>query len=98
MTRSELIAELAAAYPHLLTRDIERIVHAVFDEIGAALARGDRVELRGFGAFLPANGRPGRGAIPGPAMSCRWRKKRPFFKVGKELRNASTSACLPAKR
>jgi integration host factor subunit beta len=51
MTKSELIARLAEANPHLYHRDIERIVTTIFDEITAALADGDRVELRGFGAF-----------------------------------------------
>ena len=72
MTRSELIAELAHANPHLMSRDVELIVSTIFDEITAALARGARVELRGFGAFTvkrrdartgpqPANRRGGAG-------------------------------------
>src|SRR3546814_5210687 len=51
MTKSELIARLAERNPHLYQRDIERIVATIFEEIAGALARGDRVELRGFGAF-----------------------------------------------
>jgi integration host factor subunit beta len=51
MTKSELIAYLAEENPHLYQRDVERIVTTVFDEITSALCRGDRVELRGFGAF-----------------------------------------------
>ena len=51
MTKSELIAELSAANPHLLSRDVETIVATIFNEITAALSRGERVELRGFGAF-----------------------------------------------
>ncbi|HBT42954.1 MAG TPA: integration host factor subunit beta, partial [Rhodospirillaceae bacterium] len=51
MTKSELIARLAADNPHLYQRDVERIVSTIFDEITGALAQGDRVELRGFGAF-----------------------------------------------
>ena len=51
MTRAELIAELAASNPHLRQEDAELIVTAIFDQITAALARGGRVELRGFGAF-----------------------------------------------
>ena len=51
MTKSELVQRLAEANPHLYQRDVEAIVTAIFDEITAALARGDRVELRGFGAF-----------------------------------------------
>ena len=48
MTKSELIARLAGKNPHLYQRDVERIVATVFDEISKALARGDRVELRGL--------------------------------------------------
>ncbi|MCZ6610977.1 MAG: HU family DNA-binding protein, partial [Alphaproteobacteria bacterium] len=51
MTKSELILHLVEKNPHLYHRDVERIVTAIFDEITAALSRGDRVELRGFGAF-----------------------------------------------
>ena len=51
MTKSELIQRIAELNPHLYHRDVERIVTTIFDEISEALARGDRVELRGFGAF-----------------------------------------------
>jgi integration host factor subunit beta len=51
VTRSDLIAELAASHPHLRAADVELIVATVFDQITGALARGNRVELRGFGAF-----------------------------------------------
>ncbi|MFT8951887.1 MAG: integration host factor subunit beta [Gluconobacter sp.] len=87
MTKSELIAELSTIYPHLLARDIERIVHTIFDEISAALTRGDRVELRGFGAFIPRrrDARTGRNPRTGDTVSVE-EKSVPFFKVGKELR------------
>jgi len=51
MTKAELIERLAQASPHLYQRDVEAVVDAIFGTIAAALARGDRVELRGFGAF-----------------------------------------------
>ena len=51
MTKSELIQRIAEINPHLYHRDVERIVNTIFDEITTALSRGDRVELRGFGAF-----------------------------------------------
>lgn len=87
MTRSELIAELAAANPHLRGEDVERIVTAIFDEIGAALSRGDRVELRGFGAFTVKHrgARTGRNPRTGEAVPVE-EKAVPFFKAGKELR------------
>jgi integration host factor subunit beta len=87
MTKSELIAELASANPHLLSRDIELIVSTVFDEITAALARGARVELRGFGAFTvkQRDARTGRNPRTGEAVAVE-QKMVPFFKAGKELR------------
>lgn len=87
MTKSELIAELAAANPHLTARDVELIVSTVFDEITAALSRGDRVELRGFGAFTVKHrdARTGRNPRTGTAVSVE-EKSVPFFKAGKELR------------
>ena len=51
MIRSELVQKIADENPHLYQRDVERIVSTIFDEIIEAMARGDRVELRGFGAF-----------------------------------------------
>ena len=51
MTRSALIAKFAVKNPALYHRDIERLVSTVLDDIGGALERGDRVALRGFGAF-----------------------------------------------
>jgi integration host factor subunit beta len=96
MTKSELIAELTAANPHLTGRDVEVIVATIFDEITAALARGDRVELRGFGAFTVKrrNARTGRNPRTGEAVPVD-EKAVPFFKAGKELRervNKSRSA------
>lgn len=87
MTRSELITRLAAANPHLYQRDIERIVTTVFDEIGGALARGDRVELRGFGAFSvkERGARLGRNPRTGEAVDVS-AKYVPYFKTGKLLR------------
>jgi integration host factor subunit beta len=87
MTKSELTADLAAANPHLTGRDVELIVATVFDEITGALARGERVELRGFGAFTVKhrNARTGRNPRTGEAVSVD-EKAVPFFKAGKELR------------
>ncbi len=87
MLRSQLIDKLAMEYPHLRHEDVERVVNVILCEIGDALARGDRVELRGFGAFSvrqrgarkgrnPRTGEPVR--VPAKAV--------PFFKAGKELR------------
>ena len=87
MIKSELVARLAERYPHLYHRDVERIVSTVLDEISVALSNGDRVELRGFGAFSvkvrPA--RQGRNPRTGEAVSVE-EKRVPFFRTGPELR------------
>jgi integration host factor subunit beta len=87
MTKSELIQRLAERNPHLYHRDVERIVSSIFDEIGVALTRGDRVELRGFGAFSvkEREGRVGRNPRTGEAVEVE-DKYVPFFKAGKALR------------
>lgn len=87
MIKSELIQKVAAANPHLYQRDIERIVNVIFDEIIGTLARGDRVELRGFGAFTVKHraARQGRNPRTGETVFVE-EKYVPFFKTGKELR------------
>ncbi|MDD2876040.1 MAG: integration host factor subunit beta [Acidiphilium sp.] len=95
MTRSELIAALAEAHPHLTLADVERIVTALFDEMTATLARGDRVELRGFGAFSVKRrqARAGRNPRTGETVDVT-EKTVPFFRAGRELRemiNAGTA-------
>ncbi|MEE8202773.1 MAG: integration host factor subunit beta [Alphaproteobacteria bacterium] len=87
MTRSQLIMRLAERNPHLYHRDIERIVTTVFEEISAALSRGDRVELRGFGAFSVKRRAARLGRNPRTGESVRVAAKHlPYFKTGKELR------------
>ena len=87
MTKSELIADLAASNPHLRVADVEFIVGAIFDQITVALARGERVELRGFGTFAVKrrNARLGHNPRTGEPVSVK-EKALPFFKAGKELR------------
>ena len=87
MIKSELIGRIAASNPHLYHRDIERIVNVIFDEIVDALARGDRVELRGFGAFTVKHRPPRSGRNPRTGTAVKVDEKFvPFFKTGKELR------------
>ena len=88
MIKSELIQKLADENPHLYQRDVERIVSAVFDEITDALSRGDRVELRGFGAFSVKHrdARTGRNPRTGESVEVP-AKRAPFFKTGKDLRD-----------
>ncbi|MDF2234659.1 integration host factor subunit beta [Albimonas sp. CAU 1670] len=87
MIKSELIQRLTEENPHLYHRDVERIVSTVFDEIASALSSGDRVELRGFGAFSVKrrDARMGRNPRTGEAVPVP-EKHVPFFKTGKELR------------
>jgi integration host factor subunit beta len=88
MIRSELIQKIADENPHLYQRDVERIVNAIFEEIIDAMARGDRVELRGFGAFSvkKRDARTGRNPRTGEAVDVE-QKHVPFFKTGKLLRD-----------
>ena len=87
MIKSELIQRLTEENPHLYHRDVERIVSTVFDEIAGALASGDRVELRGFGAFSvkKRDARMGRNPRTGESVPVP-EKHVPFLKTGKELR------------
>jgi integration host factor subunit beta len=88
MIRSELIQKIADDNSHLYQRDVERIVNTIFDEITDAMARGDRVELRGFGAFSvkKRDSRVGRNPRTGETVQVQ-EKHVPFFKTGKLLRD-----------
>ena len=88
MIKSELIQKIADENPHLYQRDVERIVACVFDEIIDALAAGNRVELRGFGAFSvkKRDARVGRNPRTGESVQVD-EKHVPFFKTGKLLRD-----------
>jgi integration host factor subunit beta len=87
MIKSELIQKLADENPHLFQRDVENIVNAILNEISGALAQGDRVELRGFGAFSVKNrpARVGRNPRTGEKVAVE-EKFVPQFKAGKEIR------------
>ena len=87
MIKSELVQRIADRNTHLYQRDIENIVSAILDEIVKALARGDRVELRGFGAFSTRSreSRTGRNPRTGAPVSVK-AKSVPYFKPGKEMR------------
>jgi integration host factor subunit beta len=87
MIKSELVQRIADRNRHLYQRDVENIVNSILDEITDALARGDRVELRGFGAFSTKtrDARIGRNPRTGASVSVD-SKSVPVFKTGKELR------------
>ena len=86
LTRVELITELAASNPHLRQADVELIVATIFGQIADALARGERVELRGFGTFTVKrrNARIGRNPRTQEVVSVD-EKAVPFFKTGREM-------------
>ncbi len=87
MTRSDLIAKLAERYPQLVAKDAELAVKVILDAMAAALARGGRIEIRGFGSFA-LNYRPprtGRNPKSGEKVQVP-AKYVPHFKAGKELR------------
>jgi integration host factor subunit beta len=88
MIRSELIQKIAEDNPHLYQRDVERIVNVIVERIIDAMAEGNRVELRGFGAFSVKrrDGRTGRNPRTGDAVEVD-EKHIPFFKTGKLLRD-----------
>lgn len=87
MLRSELIIKLHEENPHLSHQDLERVVNVILEEISTALEKGNRVELRGFGAFSVRrrDARKGRNPRTGETVSVP-SKSVPFFKAGKELR------------
>ncbi len=86
MTKSELIEKIAAKNPHLLHKDVERIVAVFFDSIVNALANGDRVEFRGFGAFSVRTRAPRMAKNPRTGKPVKVEQRNiPHFKTGKQL-------------
>ena len=97
MVKSELIKRVASQNPNLFDRDIEKIVNAILEEMVKALRRGDRVELRGFGAFSvrlrgPHEGRNPRTGAAVPVAKKAW----PYFKTGKDMRARLNRETLPS--
>ena len=88
MIRSELVQKLVEDNPHLYQRDVEKIVNTIFEEIIETMAGGNRVELRGFGAFSVKKrvSRTGRNPRTGESVAVE-EKHVPFFKTGKLLRD-----------
>lgn len=89
MTRSDIVQALAEKFGQLTHRDAEAAVKAILDSMSDALAKGHRIEIRGFGSFS-INRRPPRvGRNPRSGESVAIPEKRvPHFKPGKALREA----------
>jgi integration host factor subunit beta len=97
MIKSELVRRIASQNPHLYQRDIEKIVGAILDEMVEALRRGDRIELRGFGAFSVKLRGPRQGRNPRTgAMVAVAKKAIPAFKTGKEMRARLNREIVPS--
>lgn len=87
MTRSELIAQLAARHPGLTAESVTACVATILGAMSSTLANGGRVEIRGFGAFTvhyrePRTGRNPKSGEAVPVLA----KYAPHFKPGRELR------------
>ena len=97
MIKSELVKRISSQNPHLFQRDIEKIVTVILDEIVEALRRGDRVELRGFGAFSAKlrGARQGRNPRTGVVVQVA-KKAIPYFKTGKEMRVRLNRETVPS--
>ena len=97
MIKSELIKRVASQNPHLFARDIEKILNVILEEMVKALRRGDRVELRGFGAFSAKirAARTGRNPRTGVAVQVS-KKAVALFKTGKEMRARLNRETLPS--
>ncbi len=87
MTKSDLILKIVQKYSFLYQKDVHKIVNIIFGTVSDAIGNGDRVELRGFGAFSskkrearigrnPKTGKPV--AIPTKCLPC--------FKMGKAMK------------
>jgi integration host factor subunit beta len=97
MIKSELVQRISSQNPHLYQRDIEKIVSAILDEMVEALRRGERVELRGFGAFSVRlrEARQGRNPRTGDVVPVA-KKAIAYFKTGKEMRTRLNPEALPS--
>jgi len=87
MTKSELIDAVALANGDITRKEAEFVVTTIFSSISEELAKGGRIELRGFGSFSvkKREARIGRNPKTGDAVEVP-SKTVPHFKPGKELR------------
>lgn len=86
MTKSKLIEKIAGKNPHLMVKDVERIVSVILDKITSSLAQGDRVEFRGFGTFSVRTRTPRVAKNPRTGEQVKVNERNiPHFKTGKQL-------------
>lgn len=92
MTKSELVTSVSESTNSLTRKHAELVINTIFDSMRDALVDGDRIEIRGFGSFQvrERSSRTGRNPKTGVAVQID-RKRVPFFKVGKELRERVNS-------
>lgn len=87
MTKRGIIEELLTRHKNSTHRESETIVNVMFDEMAKALARGARIEIRGFGSFGVKKRRAREGRNPKTGAAVKVEAKRiPFFRAGKELK------------
>ena len=86
--KSQLLARIAAAHPHLYGHKVEKVLDAILDEIANALANGSRVELRGFCVFYVKTRKARRSRNPSTGAQVLVKEKKALgFKIGKEMRD-----------
>jgi len=87
VTKSELIERLVFKYPDLPAADVQRVVNIIFEHMASVLAKGERIEIRGFGGFSirQMSARQGRNPKTGEAVQVLPRSA-VYFKPGLELR------------
>ena len=98
MTKREIIEELLARHTEFSHRQAETIINAMFDAMAATLARGKRIEIRGFGSFGVKQRRAREGRNPKTGAPVNVVAKRvPYFRAGKELRLEVNGAATKAQ-
>jgi integration host factor subunit beta len=92
MLKSDLVHRISLQNPHLRVKDVEKLVDAILEEIISAMRRGDRVEVRGFGAFSvrQREAHSGRNPRTGAEVAVK-EKLAPYFKAGKEMKSRLNS-------
>lgn len=88
MNKSDLILKILESEPTLFKKDATKIVNVFFNTISNAIAKGERVELRGFGVFdvKKREARIARNPKNGDVVAVP-AKKVPFFRMGKDMKD-----------